>query len=111
MLVKRGGGLVPVSKNKSAYRARYSTSEVIIAVILVFFYPALQKTGCSASIIPDPWEDLYPSIYLKWTDSKALCQIEVCTHRYGFPLATESVRWSLVEDVLDFTGSVTANRM
>lgn len=43
---------------KSAYRARYSTSEFMIAVILVFFYPALQKTGCSASIIPDPWEDL-----------------------------------------------------
>lgn len=65
-----------MSEKNNAYRARYSTSEFIIAFILVFLYPTLQKTSCSASIVPDPWEGLFPSIYLKWTDSKGFARLK-----------------------------------
>lgn len=59
-------------------------------------------------IIPDPWEDLCPSLYLKWT-ARGFARWtfgEICAHR--FPRAKESVRHSLVEDLLKLTGSVAA---
>ncbi len=59
-------------------------------------------------IVPDPWEDLYPSVYLKWP-AKGFAKLtfgEICAWR--FPLATEDERQAIVEDLLRLTGSVAA---
>ena len=59
-------------------------------------------------IVPDPLEDLYPSMYLKWP-AKGFAKFtfgEICAHR--FPLATDEIRRAVVEDLLKLTGSVAA---
>ena len=59
-------------------------------------------------IVPEPWEDLYPLIYLKWP-AKGFAKLtfeEICAAR--FPLATEDMRRAVTEDLLKLTGSVAA---
>ena len=59
-------------------------------------------------IVPDPWEDLYPSMYLKWP-AKGFAKLtfgEICSRR--FPLATDEIRQAVVEELLRLTGSVAA---
>ena len=59
-------------------------------------------------IIPDPGEDLYPSIYLL-RPAKGFVNFifgDICSHR--FPLASEGERTAVIEDLLVLTGSITA---
>ena len=59
-------------------------------------------------IVPDPGEDLSPSMYLKWP-AKGFAKStfgEICAHR--FPLATDERRQAVVEELLGVTGSVAA---
>ena len=59
-------------------------------------------------IVPDIWENQYPSIYLKWpTRGFAKSTFgELCSRK--FPLSTENTRQAIIENMLSITASIAA---